>query len=156
MDFNKLLNEMPTKVNKVSMDKFLLGDINVNYLTKLNHMEIKRHIHYSRPQSNCQSTDSHNKRYKNPNWHYSYNRSHVRYTKFIPLSLNDPDCVACLRKLNHSKKQFRTIECRDYSKYDYKKLARDVENYDWSPIYAITNVNVACDFIKQALSSIID
>ena len=59
-------------------------------------------------------------------------------------------------KLNHSKEQFRTTECRNYSKYDYKKLARDVENYDWSSIYAITNVNIACGFMKQALSSIID
>ena len=36
-DFSKML----TKVNKFSMETFLLGDINVNYPVKLSHKEIK-------------------------------------------------------------------------------------------------------------------
>ena len=40
-DFNKNHNEMLTKVNKVSMEMFLQGDININYLVKLSHKEIK-------------------------------------------------------------------------------------------------------------------
>ena len=40
-DFNKNLNEMLTKVNNLSMEMFLLGDINVNYLVKSCHKEIK-------------------------------------------------------------------------------------------------------------------
>ena len=32
---------MLTKVNKVSVEMFLLGDINVNYLVKSSHKEIK-------------------------------------------------------------------------------------------------------------------
>ena len=40
-DFNKNHNEMLTKVNKVSMETFLLGDININYLVKLSHKEVK-------------------------------------------------------------------------------------------------------------------
>eukprot|EP00794_Sanderia_malayensis_P006429 gene6429-7160_t len=40
-DFNKLLNDMLTKVNLISVGIFLLGDINVNFLTNANHKEIK-------------------------------------------------------------------------------------------------------------------
>ena len=40
-DFNKNLNEMLTKVNNLSTETFLLGDINVNYLVKSSHKEIK-------------------------------------------------------------------------------------------------------------------
>ena len=40
-DFNENLNEMLTKVNKVSMETFLLGHINLNYLVKSSHKEIK-------------------------------------------------------------------------------------------------------------------
>ena len=40
-DFNKNHNEMLTKINKVSMETLLLGDININYLVKLSHKEIK-------------------------------------------------------------------------------------------------------------------
>ena len=40
-DFNKNINEMLTKVNNFSMETFLLGDINVNYLVKSSHKEIK-------------------------------------------------------------------------------------------------------------------
>ena len=156
-NFNKLLNEMLTKVNEVSMETFLLGDININYFTKSNHIEIKDIFISHGLDQIVKAPIRLTKDTKTLiDVILRKNRSHVRYTKVIPLSLSDHDCVACVRKLNHSKEQFRKIECSDYSKYDYKELARDVENYDWSSIYAITNINTACDFMKQALSSIID
>ena len=40
-DFNKNLNKMLTKVNNLSMETFLEGDINVNYLVKSSPKEIK-------------------------------------------------------------------------------------------------------------------
>ena len=51
---------------------------------------------------------------------------------------------------------FRTITCRDYSKYNHTVLARDIENYDWNPVYTETNVNIALNYMEQGLSSIID
>ena len=148
---------MLTKVNEVSMETFLLGDINVNYLTKSNHTEIKGMFITHGLNQIVKAPTRVTKDIKTlTDVILTNNRSHVQYTKVILLSLSDHDCVACVPKLDHSKEQFRTIERRDYSKYDYKELARDVENYHWSPMYAITNVNIACDFMKQALSSIID
>ena len=40
-DFNKNFKEMLTKVNNVSMETFLLRDINVKYIVKSSHKEIK-------------------------------------------------------------------------------------------------------------------
>ena len=64
--------------------------------------------------------------------------------------------VMCIRKINHQKMQFRTITCRDYSKYNHTVLARDIENYNWNPVYTETNVNIALDYMLQGLTSIID
>ena len=62
----------------------------------------------------------------------------------------------CVRKINHRKMSFRIITCRDYSKYNHTVLARDIENYDWDPVYTETNVNIALDYMEQGLTSIID
>ena len=64
--------------------------------------------------------------------------------------------VMCVRKINHQKMQFRTITCRDYSKYNHTALARDIENYNWNPVYTETNVNIALDYMEQGLTTIID
>ena len=62
----------------------------------------------------------------------------------------------CVRKINHRKMLFRTITCRDYFKYNHRLLARDIENYDWKPVYTETNVNIALSYREQGLSTIID
>ena len=62
----------------------------------------------------------------------------------------------CVRKMNHRKMPFRTITCRDYSKYNHTVPARDIENYDWNSVYTETNVNMVLDYMEQGLISIID
>ena len=62
----------------------------------------------------------------------------------------------CVRKINHRKMPFRTITCRDYSKYNHTVLALDIENYNWNPVYTETNVNIALDYMEQGLTTIID
>ena len=51
---------------------------------------------------------------------------------------------------------FSTITCGDYSKYSHTVLARDIENYDSNPVYTETNVNIALNYMKQGLTTIID
>ena len=51
---------------------------------------------------------------------------------------------------------FRTIICRYYSKYNHTVLARDIENYDWNPVYTERNVNIALDYMELGLTTIID
>ena len=88
-DFNKNLNEMLLKVNKVSMETFLLGDINVNYLVKSTRVtqETKSLI-------DVIMTNMH---------------SNVHHTNVLPLSLSDHDCLMCVRKIDHRKMPFKII-----------------------------------------------
>ena len=51
---------------------------------------------------------------------------------------------------------FRTITCRDHSKYNHTILARNIENYDWNPVYTETNVNIAINCMELGLTSITD
>ena len=148
---------MLTKVKIVSMETFLLGDINVNYLVKSSHKEIKElfithglHQLVKLPTRVTQETKS------LIDVIMTNTRSNVHHTKVLPLSLSDHDCVMCVRKINHRKMPFRTITCRDYSKYNHTVLARDIENYDWNPVYTETNVNIALDYMEQGLTTIID
>ena len=48
------------------------------------------------------------------------------------------------------------MTCIDYSKYNHTELARDVENYDWNLVYTAKNVNMAWNYLKQVLTSIVD
>ena len=156
-DFNKNLNEMLLKVNKVSMETFLLGDINVNYLVKLSHKEIKElfitcglHQLVKLPIRVTQETKS------LIDVIMINTLSKVHHTKVLPLSLSDHEYVMCLRKINHRKMPFRIITCGHYSKYNHTVLARDIENYDWNSVYTEANVNIALDYTEQGLTSIID
>ena len=86
-------------------------------------------------------------------------RSNVHHPKVLlkkVLSLSDHDCFMCVRKINYQKMSFRTITLRDYFKYNHTVLGRDIENYDWNPVYTETNVNTALSYMEQGLTSIID
>ena len=148
---------MLTKINNFSMETFLLADINVNYLVKSSHKEIKElfithglHQLVKLPTRVTQETKS------LIDVIMTNTRSNVHHTKVLPLSLSDHDCVTCVRKINHRKMPFRTITCSDYSKYNHTVLARDIENYDWNPVYTETNVNISLDYMEQGLTTIID
>ena len=82
--------------------------------------------------------------------------SNVPHKKVLPLSLNDHDSVMCVRKINHQKIPFRSITCRNYFKYNDTVLARDIEKYDWNPLQAETNVNIALDYVEQGLTTVIN
>ena len=148
---------MLTEVNNLSMETFLLGDINVNYLVKSCHKEIKElfithglHQLVKLPTRVTQETKS------LIDVIMTNTRSNVHHTKVLPLSLSDHDCVMCVRKINHRKMPFRTITCRDYSKYNHTVLARDNENYDWNTVYTETNVNIALHDMEHGFTTIID
>ena len=65
-------------------------------------------------------------------------------------------CAMCVCKFNHWKMPFRTIACRDYSKYNHTVLAHHIENYNWNPVYTETNVNTELNYIEQGLTSIVN
>ena len=69
----------------------------------------------------------------------------------MPLSLSDHDLAACLLKVNHQCFQYRTIRCRNYSKYNPESLKFDLKNFDMSPLYKTDNVNFAWKFLQNVL-----
>ena len=148
---------MLTNVNDTLMEAFLLGDINVNYLSKSSHKDLKDiFITHGLDQLVKEPTRITNETKTLIDVIMTNKRSSVQLTKVIPLSLSDHDCVMCVRKINFHKTPFRTIKCRDYSKYNHRDLARDVENYDWSPVDTANNVNTAWDYLNQALTYIVN
>ena len=87
---------MLTKVNKVSVEMFLLGDINVNYLVKSSHKEIKELFitHGLRqpvklPTRVTQETKS------LIDIIMTNTHSNVQHKKVLPLTLSDHDCHVC-------------------------------------------------------------
>ena len=118
---------MLTKVNNLSMKTFLIGKINVNYLVKLSHKEIKElFITHGLHQLVKLPTRVMQERKSFIDVIMTNTRSNVHNTKVLPLSLSDHDCVMCVRKINRRKMPFRTITCRDYSNYNHTVLARDI------------------------------
>ena len=84
---------MLTKVNKVSVEMFLLGDINVNYLVKSSHKEIKElfithglHQPVKLPTRVTQETKS------LIDIIMTNTHSNVQHKKVLPLTLSDHDC----------------------------------------------------------------
>ena len=116
-DFNKNLNEMLTKVNEVSMETFLLGDINVNYLVKSSHKEIKQLfiIHGLHQLVRLTTRVTQETKFL-IDVIMTNTRSNVHHAKVLPLNLSDHHCVMCVRNINHRKMPFRIITCRYYSK----------------------------------------
>ena len=155
-DFNKNHNEMLTKINKVSMEMLLLGDININYLVKLSHKEIKElfitHGHHQLVKLLSYVTQETKSLIDVIMTNTHSNVHHKSFT----IEFEFYHCAMCVCKFNHWKMPFRTITCRDYSKYNDTVLAHHIENYNWNPVYTETNVNTELNYIEQGLTSIVN
>ena len=129
-DFNKNHNEMLTKINRVSMEMLLLGDININYLVKLSHKEIKElfitHGHHQLVKLLSYVTQETKSLIDVIMTNTHSNVHHKSFT----IEFEFYHCAMCVCKFNHWKMPFRTITCRDYSKYNHTVLAHHIENYN--------------------------
>ncbi|XP_057299399.1 uncharacterized protein LOC130630019 [Hydractinia symbiolongicarpus] len=156
-DFNKFFKDMLIKVNTLSMETFLLGDINANYNVKSSHKELKEII---KSQGFYQIVEKATRITAETKTLIDViltnKRSNVKVTDVIPLSLSDHDCVLCVTKINHNKIPHRTIKCRNYAKYNHEDFQEDLRSRDWSRLYMMTNVNAAWLYFKQILFLILD
>ena len=82
------------------------------------------------------------------------NPSVIPCTEVLPTSLSDHDMVCCLRKLNNMKFKQKTVECRNYARYDYESMNNDFQRVDWSSLYSLRDVNKALEFFNNTVSSI--
>ena len=72
----------------------------------------------------------------------------------IPTSIADHDMVGYVRKINCIKFNSKAIRCRNYAKYDHVKMCKELKEINWEPLYAYTDVNAACCFIKDKLTTV--
>ena len=136
---------------------FLLGDINVNYLQKTSHKEIKNILGSHGLKQLVKEPTRVTKDTKSLiDVILTNNNTHVQHTKVIPLSMSDHDCVICTRKINHQKIPPRTVTCRDYSKYNHTELSIELEEHDWNPLYSENNGNTCWSYLKNVLTTKID
>ena len=64
--------------------------------------------------------------------------------------------IGAVRKINNFKYPSRTINYRNYTKYDHQKFRNDVSEIDWSPVNNSNDVNVAVTHFNSALRKSID
>ncbi|XP_057302789.1 uncharacterized protein LOC130636955 [Hydractinia symbiolongicarpus] len=148
---------MLIKVNTLSMETFLLGDINANYNVKSSHKELKEIITSQGFYQIVEKATRITAETKTLiDVILTNKRSNVKVTDVIPLSLSDHDCVLCVRKINHNKIPHRTIKCRNYAKDNHEDFQEDLRSRDWSRLYMITNVNAAWLYFKQILFPMLD
>ena len=55
----------------------------------------------------------------------------ISKTTVIPSGLSDHDMIGCSRKVNFLKTPHRTINCRNYSRYDKTSIQNELKSYTW-------------------------
>lgn len=50
----------------------------------------------------------------------------------------------------------RTIKCRNYTNYDQEKMFKDINDFDWQPVYQATNVNKVVDYFNTEIRKVFD
>lgn len=156
-NWKNLFSDMLITVNNLEKEIILLGDININYLKKAEHREIKDII----------TAQGMKQIVKDPtrvtvdsktliDVILTNKQSSISKTTVIPLSLSDHDCIACVRKINHTKTASREITSRNYRTYDCDAFTNELKSHDWTPIYSSNNVNKAWNLFKNILLNTIN
>ena len=78
----------------------------------------------------------------------------VTLAKVIPSTLSDHDMLVVVRKINAGKLPPRSIECRNFSKYDQMTFIQDLEKCSWDDVYSERDVNSAWSKWKELFLSV--
>jgi len=117
-NFSDLFRQLLQKASSICNELIVLGDINVDYLKKNNHAEIKSTF----------TTYEFKQLVKNPtridkqtetliDIIASNNPSIINDTSVIPTSYSDHDMIGCVRKINYVKFKHKTIKTRNMKNY---------------------------------------
>ena len=148
-NFNKIFQEMLTVINKTFLETIILGDLNANYNKRNICKELKDII----------TVHGYNQLINTPtritkesstliDIILTNNQSVISATGIAPLNLSDHDLIGCVRKMNHMKYQYKTITCRNYSKYDPEKMRMDLQSQNMNELYTISDVNSAVEMFE--------
>ena len=78
----------------------------------------------------------------------------VTLAKVIPSTLSDHELLVVVRKINAGKLPPRSIECRNFSKYDQRTFIEDLEKCSWDDVYSERDVNSAWSKWKELFLSV--
>ena len=151
-DFNQDLNLMLSNVNKCSLETIILGDLNVNFLVKNDHKDIKNIFNVQsfdqiiqKPTRVTENTSS------LIDVVFTNQPKQISNQDVFALSLSDHDCVGCIRKVNNARYEPKTITCRNYSNYNPANLCNKLEEVDWFDFYNSRCPNKAWQLMKDIL-----
>ena len=151
-DFNKLFECMLSIVNELKMETILMGDMNINYLKKSDHQELKDIINIAGLKQIIDSpTRVTTESSTLIDIILTNSEQNIAKWKVVPLSLSDHDCVGCVRKLNNRKYTGKTIKIRNYSNYNSTEFCKDINAENWHKLYLIQSANEAWAFMEDML-----
>ena len=67
----------------------------------------------------------------------------ITFTNVVASSLSNHDMLVAVRKINACKQPPRTIECRNYAKYNPLAFCDDLRDIPWDDVLKERNVNTA-------------
>ena len=106
---------MLSTATRESKEIIALGDLNVNYLVKSDHIEIKEMLKLNGlKQLVTKPTryDLHHNPHSLIDIILVSNQSSITITDVIPMSIGDHDMIGCVQKINNVKFSARAINCR--------------------------------------------
>ena len=78
----------------------------------------------------------------------------VTHAKVFLSTLSDHDLLVVVRKINAGKLPPRSIECRNFSKYDQRTFIEDLEKCSWDDVYSERDVNSTWSKWKELFLSV--
>ena len=78
----------------------------------------------------------------------------VTLAKVIPSTLSNHELLVVVRKINAGKLPPRSIECRNFSKYDQMTFIEDLEKCSWDDAYSERDVNSTWSKWKELFLSV--
>ena len=134
-----------------------MGDINVNFIKKECHENIKNILQlngFTQIINEATPITEHSKTLIDV---IAANKPYnIRESIVVPAAYSDHDMVGCCRKINHIKFTPKTTTARNYTHYDHNAMANDLRSINWDPVVKSNDVEQALTIFNDLLSEIFD
>jgi exonuclease III len=156
-NFNELLRNVLIKINELSCETILMGDLNVNYLKSSKNKDLKQLI---AAQGFDQLINKATRVTKDTSTLIDIiltnKKENISISNVFPIGISDHDMIGCVRKLNHRKYKPRTITCRNFTTYEPVKMNEELSAVNFDELYNCRNVNYCWEFFKTELLKVYD
>ena len=155
--FNEVLQNLLSLVCLERSEILLMGDCNVNYLSRSNNKEFKQILElYSLKQIITKPTRITDSTSTLIDIIACSNPSNISQSDVCPMSIGDHDMIGCVRKINNLRYKSKCVDCRDYRKYSPENFTAELQSHDWSFVDYCTDVNVAWAKMKLTLTTTVN